>query len=359
MTAPVTPHGATKGFVAVRECFARACDRGDAIELDLSFAGANARLLVAGDALGQVMQAAFAHLRVPAQARQSQLTIELWDVREHGVPPPDESLEPAGQGWDLGAENHLAMSADRRFIQHEVRGSVAWLDRRDGRIAGWIADARDLSLHQRARPLQLPLAIWVSDRDLHPVHAALVGRGERGLLLAGRGGCGKSSTALAALESGWRYVADDWVALGQDHGVHVGYGLYATACLESQHADQCFAALRPERVRASEGLEPKSLMLLGETAPARLAAALPLAAVVLPRVVEHRDSRIRPASKREALLTIVPSSIFTMSPRGGRADTERLFEVAAQVPAFWLDIGRDLEQIPRRLDDILAAAAAA
>ena len=42
------------------------------------------------------------------------------------------------------------------------------------------------------------LALWASDRGLHPMHAGLIGRAQRGVLLPGRTGSGKS-TALGLL----------------------------------------------------------------------------------------------------------------------------------------------------------------
>src|SRR5262249_7697107 len=105
--------------------------------------------------------------------------------------------------------------------------------------------------------------------------------------------------------------------------------------------------------------ERKSLLLLTQAAPECLGDSVALCAVALPRVVDRPDVRLLRASRREALLTMVPSSIFTMSPRGSRRDTERLFELAALLPAYWLEIGRDLRQIPQRLDDILDDIASA
>jgi len=49
----------------------------------------------------------------------------------------------------------------------------------------------------------------LSQRYVVPVHAALVARDGRGILLCGRSGFGKSTLAFACAREGWTYVCDD------------------------------------------------------------------------------------------------------------------------------------------------------
>ena len=53
----------------------------------------------------------------------------------------------------------------------------------------------------------------LGDSGLAFAHAAAVGTAAGGILLAGRGGAGKSTTAMACVHAGWRYVADDYCVL--------------------------------------------------------------------------------------------------------------------------------------------------
>jgi len=360
MTAAGAPRDGAdvRRFAMVCDRFVRARDRCGSADMRFRFATYDMQLSVVGGALTHAMQAPFAHLRTNENGAAPHLAIELWDTGESGVAEvPADHAHAGGRSWDLTdsvlGDSVLAVSDDARFVSYAVRRSVAWLDRLDGRICGWFPDGDDLSLHQRGKPLQMLLAIWASDRGLHPMHAGLVGRAQRGVLLPGRSGSGKSTAALAALQNGCQYAGDDWIAVGRaGDGAAVGHGLYGTATLESQHAER-FARLQPQSVHSTSGPERKSLLLVSQIAPERLADSVPLCALALPRVVDRSDVRLRRASRREALLTIVPSSIFTMSPRGSRRDTERIFELAESLPAYWLEIGRDLGQIAQRIDDIL------
>ena len=88
------------------------------------------------------------------------------------------------------------------------------------------------------------------------------------------------------------------------------------------------------------------------------AATTRVCALALPRLGDGPGTRVRPASKREALMALVPSSIFTMRPRGGRAELERLGQLVRELPAYWLEMGSRLDDIPHAVDEILARSEA-
>ena len=50
---------------------------------------------------------------------------------------------------------------------------------------------------------------------------------------------------------------------------------------------------------------------------------------------------------------LAPSSIFTMRPRSGREELERLAVMVERLPAHWIDIDDDLAAIARHVDAIL------
>ena len=78
---------------------------------------------------------------------------------------------------------------------------------------------------------------------------ALVARDDRGVLLAGDSGTGKSTAALCCLEAGWTYLGHDWVGIGRaaDGGI-IGHSLYSSVALEPAQVariDELLQAPRP------------------------------------------------------------------------------------------------------------------
>jgi hypothetical protein len=321
-------------------------------ESNLALAGAAVRLRIAGPVLAAHVEGPFAPRRVAFADTPPALAVDLWDAQQSGV--AGDALHAGGRAWDLGEDASFAASPGARFISYAARGGITWFDREANHIVGFHADGESLSLQQRLRPLQMLLGLWANDRGLQPVHAALVARDGRGVLLAGRSGSGKSTAALACLDAGYTYLGDDWIALELRHGAAIGHGFYASAALEPEHARR-FPFLQPYLVRPGRA-EPKAYAVLSHGFPERLAGEARIVAVVLPRVVEALASAAHAASARDVLLGLVPSSIFTMEPRGSRDGVARFATLARQVPAWSLDVGRRLDDIPRCLDAILAAS---
>jgi hypothetical protein len=348
------------GFARMREAFERAWQRGAAAthESVHQFCGEPVRIRVVGAALADRVGAAVAHLRSTAAA-PPRLTIDLWDAAKSGeAGPPAPANEPSGRVWTL-ADGLFAASADARVVCHQLFGSVVWLDRRAEKIVGWFPSAATLSLHERAKPLQTLLALWASDRGLQAVHAALVARDGRGILVPGHSGSGKSTVAVACLTAGWTYVGDDWVCVGRAaNDAYVGHGLYCSAFLDPLHAMR-FPHLLRHAIAPTHAFERKWLLMLSRVVGADLGGSATVRAIVLPRVVDGAGGRHRRASKSEALLMLAPSTVFAMRPRASRAGVERLFEFVQQLPAYWLEIGSDLDAIPDAIDRILADVSAA
>lgn len=322
------------------------------------FAGATARLRIVGQSLARHVHPAIAHLRVDDATSTPTLTIDLWDETVSGVRGLGGSEHHAdGRSWRIG-DGVFAASPDGRLVSHQLRSAVVWLDRHTQRIAGWYADGEDVSLHQRGKPLQVLLALWASDRGLQAVHAALVARRGSGALIPGSSGSGKSTAALSCLRAGYTYLGDDWIGVSEaTDGSVRGHGLYNSTFLEPHHATR-FPHLSPHLIAPRDASEIKSLLLLTDVFSAQLGSAATIRAIALPRIVDGASGRVRPAAKRDALLVLIPSSIFEMHPRSGRAGVDRLAWLVEQVPAYWLEIGRDLSEIPRRIDEILAATGA-
>ena len=96
-----------------------------------------------------------------------------------------------------------------------------------------------------AAPLRAILHWWLGSHGVVQVHGGAIGTAEGGVLVVGRGGSGKSTTALSSLGAGLRYAGDDFVAITTrpDAWVH---SLYCSGKLDPGHLER-FPRLRARR----------------------------------------------------------------------------------------------------------------
>jgi hypothetical protein len=339
-----------------------ACDEAMAkgielVERDFTFAGRRVRMRVAGRELADHLMRPFAHLmRAPQGGGDREdvaLSIDVWDERVVHVPyPPGDDREPHETRRATG-HGVLALSAATRFVRYDCTAWVTWLDRGSRRIVGWRANADRLSMHERTRPLPFLLPVWYADQGVQIIHAGLVARDGRGVLFCGANGAGKSTSSLACLCAGLDFLSDDHVGLeAKRDGTFVGHSVFASTRLEPDHLER-FPELVPHAIPSPEWYETKSLILVAEAMPERVVPSVPIRAIALPVLGEGTRSSITPIGRAAALRALAPSTLMQM-PFGATADRfAELARLTAAVPAFKLELGRDVRGIAPRVHELL------
>jgi hypothetical protein len=335
-------------FVAARARFAAAAAAAPSDAVDVLVAGHHVRLRFAGTAMRPLVEPVFRHLP-RAGPGAAALTIDLWDARTTGVdlPPPWESIE-------LGPRGFVPSFCDERFTTRldMDSGALSMLDGDSGAAFQWTPDAARLPHWERAHPLSTVLGHWFLRHDLPMVHAAAVGGPDGGALLVGRGGAGKSTCTLACVDAGLRTTGDDYGLL-DPRGPTV-HSLFGSATLHPDHRRR-FPRLMPD-VEASAAPDEKFVSLLSVHRPATMIEALPLVALLAPRVVGHGPCRLRPISPAAALLALAPSTLLQLG-QAGDAPLARLAALCRRLPCHALELGADVTEIPMVIGALLARCA--
>jgi hypothetical protein len=315
-------------------------------------AGRPVQMRIVGRRFAELMHLPFAHLSADeSNLRNPALTIELWDAAETTVP-----CEVGLTRDDLDLHPNLKKSADGRYASYQLQHSLVCLDRRSGLMVGYTSSAEELSLYERGRPLHVPLSLWHKSLDMPLVHAGLVAKNGRGLLLAGPGGSGKSTSAITCTCAGFSYLSDDLVGLElRPDGAFLGHSLYNSTFLEPDHLKR-FALFDPHAITGRYAFEKKRLVLLSQIASLKFQRSCRIEAIILPRVVRAPMCRLRPVSKGEALLTLAPSSLLVGERSNGAEGFDKLSRLVQQVPCYRLELSEALDEIPRVLAGVLSEA---
>jgi len=196
-----------------------------------SIGGHTIRLCFAGSALMPYITPAFEHL-VARPVYEPSLTVCLWDSSstDTDMPPvPWTSDDYMARGEIRGYNNdHIHTTF------HLGSGALSMMNTRMSVALFWVHDFRQIPVYERGAPLRTILFWWMNKHNRQLIHAGAVGTPKGGVLLAGKGGSGKSTTALASINSELLYAGDDYVLLGREQTPFV-YSLYNSAKLDAYH----------------------------------------------------------------------------------------------------------------------------
>ena len=345
-------------FNAVYRAFLDAERNTSALDRFYTMANRTIRLRFAGQALVPYISPALEHLAtetMPAQA----LTVCLWDSAS-----TDTKVPPFP--WEK--DNYIASEKmrDRKenigpsiyFKDECIRGvyqigtnTLSMLDTNLNLAIFWVPDAYQIPYYESSGPLRAIIQWWAHNHGLQLVHAGAVGTSEGGVLLAGKSGSGKSSTALACLNSELVYAGDDYVLFSAEP-VPCLYSLYNSCKLNSADIRR-FPKFIPAIINYENLDAEKTLIFLHDFCPEKVAKGFRIRAVLLPRVAGITKTTLKKVFPAAGLKALAPSTIL-QSPGAGLEDLHRMAKLVKRVPSYILELGEDTHEIPDIILDLLS-----
>jgi hypothetical protein len=327
--------------------FREAVERASSVERNFRVGGYDVRMCFAGLALVPRIAPAFEHLSTESGAAPD-LTVCLWDSASTRT----ADVTPAWTTEAYAAQGKVTGYCDDRFLTAYDMGTgvLSLLDTQRSIALYWTRDGHALPSYESGAPLRTILNWWMRGHGRHLAHAAAVGGPDGGILLAGKGGMGKSTTAMACLDSSLLYAGDDYVLLSAVDRPKI-YSIYNSAKVGADAVHRLPHLASAIGNYQALGAE-KAIFFLQDRLPHKLAGSFALRAILLPRVTGQPHTKLRPASSAEGLLALAPSSMFQL-PGAGPDSFQILAQVARQVPCYVLQLGTDLIMIPSVIEGLL------
>ncbi len=321
--------------------------------------------------LGQILEVVFSNKQLmpyitPAlehladtTAGNSKLTVCVWDdVTTCSVMPPPPWIGHALKDHRGHIEGLYTNRGDiRGFNQNRIKAAYNWsagslsMYDPDQQIAlYWTRDARTLPAYETSAPLRSILNWWAEERGCHFAHGAAVGTVHGVVLLAGKGGSGKSTAALAALNHGLSYISDDYCLVAPEptptaHCVFSSAKVDPGSVSRLDHlAKACSTAGNPD--------DEKTVLFLYPHFAGQISRNQPLRAILLPRITGKPDSALSPASRAECIKALTVS-MMCQFPGAGKKAADMMIRLADALPCYTLDFGTDLTQAPDIISSLL------
>ncbi len=341
--------------------FGEAAGRSRVTGASFLVAGQTLCVRCAGSTKADELTLAFDHLRTNAPPN---LTLYYWDAASGG--PTSQSLlsyfmETLYSKWqdNCGPRGEVLAFHSRELpvLYHAGPDLLSVVDLENQAAYVLKRDDSPLPYWEIGSPFRGVLHYWLSRRGLQFVHGGAVGGATGGVIIAGKGGAGKSTTSLACLNAGMFYAGDDYCAIAPADGAQPPYlhSLYSTGKLKGDADLDRFPVLRehlwdPGYLGRGNGV--KATFSLCKLWPERLRAGFPLRAVLAPRITGGNDTRLADCSESQALLALAASTIAQL-PMAGAEDLDRLGDLVAGLPCYTIELGTDLSQIPKVIQSIL------
>ena len=317
--------------------FADAERRQPITERTLQMAGVTFRLRMAGPALSEAVLPALAHLPT-GDADGPTVTFDLWDAAATGVLPPRSPFSAAD--YRRYGQRAVAYDGAVSLMHAPTSGQLFAYDRASRRGYFWTEDAAQLSIYERAAPLQTLFHWALGEFGWQIVHAAAVGTAAGGVLLIGNTGAGKSTTALSCLAGdGLRLLSDDKCLARLDPAPQA-FASFNSAKLKADMLER-WPHYRPRLAGWDEHAKGgKGLMFLCPDFADRLVTTFPIRALIVPQVAHRAEATLRPLAAGEAFRVFGPSTVIWLP--GAEADNYRFTaELIRRLPCYQLDLARD------------------
>jgi hypothetical protein len=325
---------------------------GGCLECRYGIGGDAVLLRFAGPGLMPFITPALSHLELRSKVTQPELTVCIWACGPEGA----RLLAPHWLPQDHIIRGEVRELSDRvvRVAFNPASRNLSLFHSCKSLALHVVFQTKDLPAYELAAPLLAILNWWAQRPGRQIVHAAAVGSPGGGLLLAGRGGSGKSTTALVCMSSGMLYAGDDYCLL-EDGSPPKVYSLYNSCKLEMGLLDR-LPQLRGAFSQPRMSENGKSLFFLHELYPHRLIQTFPLGAILLPHIGVAGPTRLTRVSAAEGLRALAPSTLFQL-PGEDAVALKTLAGIVRKVPCYRLDLGSALADIPAVIRGLLRTEA--
>lgn len=293
-----------------------------------------------GGALAQCFTPALAHLELPPTDR-SDAVFYIWDSESTGtdmLPPPCSHgcFTSRGDIWTMGSQRfksaYLWSEYALNLFDTVTATGVYWIQ----------AASESLPYWAKASPLRCLFHWWAETKGFQLVHAAAVGSECGAALITGKGGLGKSTTALSCLGKGLNYVGDDYVVVQLDPFARV-HSLYCTAKLNWDQMAR-FPRFADLAKKHDHPESEKAVMYLYPEMRGQIVRSLPLKAIMTPHISD------RPQTELEGISTLAlqrAAAFTTMSqlPHASHHTHQFINRLIERLPNLQLVLGSNLDTI--------------
>lgn len=301
------------------------------------------------------------HFRRESIEESSTLTLHFRAVQDREEIPLTLSSSArqlsVGTGAAVGDRRETGLSYE--VIQDEGRLiadfhhlGVMVMDSMRGCADGYLIKPETMQAALIEYLFHLALIELLRQRELYTIHATALEKHNRGILIPGSSGRGKTTSFIALLRSGYRYLSDDH-PLFRDVGTHVEVLPFPTKVNVTEATMAFFPELLSAPGHIFHSGSAKRSFHAEDLYPASIGGSCRPAVMLFPHVVDARHSHLEPLPKSRALEVLLPQALLVYDPEVARREFQVLAKLVQQVDCYRLHFGRDILDLPKLITPLL------
>lgn len=261
-------------------------------------------------------------------SESADFTLYVWDSRVAN----QKKLSP---GWHPNAyaqkgEIPLLSQGKFRAVYDAGAATLSFANLQERKGYCWTPDLQQRPYWEKGSPLRNLIHWFLPLKRKYLVHGACIGTRKKGVLIVGKGGSGKSTTALSCLNTPLFYCGDDYCALSNDPAPQV-YNIYTSAKI------------------ATKSNHLKDIIAIDQE---KLIENIALSAIIFPKIGPHANPKIAPTSKGNILRELAASTIFQLPGKNGEM-LSFFKNIVLKVPCYTLFLSPQREKNSQYLWEFL------
>jgi len=330
-------------------------------EYHFSFHGLDVRYRTSSRTLLSSVAAWVHQFRQAEPDREGSLTIRFEEVSGRDAVPlvmsPSSRLLFSGTKPSMGSSMRAlwqcdVMQDEGRLVVDVHKQAVLVIDAERGTAQGYFLRPETMHPDRLESFFHYVLAELMKRRNMFTLHATALEYHGRGLLIPGYSGCGKTTSLLSLLRSGYRYLSDDHPIL-RDSGTRLELLATPMTIDVTEQTIAFFPELRgalPGLLR--QGVYKKSFHVedIFSSPPGR--SCVP-AMILFPHLTNMPHSFLEPLHKSQALEALLPQVLLVHDEDAARREFQALSKLVQQTACYRLHFGQDVLDLPKLITPLL------
>ncbi len=317
---------------------------------DFQLANKNLKITSAGEKILQITKQAFTHLEVQNNvAQEKPFNIFIWDENESGISLPNP---PWLNAENASEDKYIQFQLAHYFAYHFHHQSILYLyNVKENSAFCIVKDARNLINSFKAAPFTKLISFWAQKQNLSILHAGCVSLNNKGVLIVGRGGKGKSSTSIQCIIDGLDYLSDDYLLIDHTNEKTMAYSIYNSGHLELNNIEN-FPKIKSSIEIGNIDSNNKPYLFLSPIFKDKVKRSTEIKAIIVPLVTKNVLANFYPISSIEAIKALAPTSLVQLNTRGTN-NLNYLANLTRKFPNYCLKLGSDFEDISLKVKNII------